>query len=143
MVRRAPGLGSFALLFGLFVNIGFNLLLLPTFGLEGAVWATTLANLIALVLIYLLSRLQGMHVDLGTWILSLAPAVLSLGPWISLGVLIALGVAAATTNRVLTSEETPRARSICTWLAKIASRGALPSGRAARSCVSSKHRCAF
>ena len=100
-----PGLSSFALLAGLVLNIGVNLLLLPTYGLEGAVWATTLANLAALMLVYYFSRANGMHVDSGTWILSLAPAALGLGPWISLGLLVAISILAATSNHVLIPEE--------------------------------------
>ena len=100
-----PGYSSFALLAGLCLNIGFNLLLLPRFGLEGAVWATTLANLTALLLVYVFSGWHGMHVDLGTWILSLVPATLWLGPWVSLGVLITIVIAAVTGNRVLTQQE--------------------------------------
>jgi O-antigen/teichoic acid export membrane protein len=100
-----PGLNSFAMLAGLLLNIGFNLLWLPSFGLEGAVWATTLANLATLVLVYLFSRVHGMHVDLGTWILSFGPVALSLGPWGALGVLFAISALSAGTNCVLNQQE--------------------------------------
>ena len=100
-----PGLSSLALLAGLVVNIGFNLLLLPTYGLEGAVWATTLANLTALVLVYVFSSRNGMHVDRGTWILSLAPMTLCLGPWVALGALVGLGVVAFTGTSIFTRQE--------------------------------------
>lgn len=100
-----PGLSSFALFLGLLLNVGCDLLLLPRFGLEGAVWATTAANLVALVLVYVFSRRHGMHVDLGTWILSLAPLSLCLGPWPALAVLVLIVVAATTSNRVFIDEE--------------------------------------
>jgi polysaccharide transporter, PST family len=100
-----PGLNSVAMLAGLLLNIALNLLLLPSFGLEGAVWATTVANLATLVLVFVFSGWQGMHVDSGTWILSLAPAALSLGSWGSLGVLAAISVLSAGTNRVLNHQE--------------------------------------
>ncbi len=106
-----PGLSSFALLVGLLANIGCNLLLLPRFGLEGAVWATTLANLTALVLIYVFSAWNGMQVDAGTWILSFSPAALCCGPWISLGVLMAIVAAIVWVNRVLTQEEKQHVRA--------------------------------
>jgi PST family polysaccharide transporter len=109
-----PGLSSFALLVGLLANIGCNLLLLPRFGLEGAVWATTLANLTALVLIYVFSGLNGMHVDSGTWILSFSPAALSCGPWASLGVLTAIVVATVLGTHVLTQEEKQHVRAAAT-----------------------------
>lgn len=100
-----PGISSFSLLAGVLVNIGFNLLLLPRYGLEGAVWATTLANFVALMLIYLFSRAQGMHVDFGTWVLSFAPVVLSGGPWVSLATLTALVVWAICGRQLFTADE--------------------------------------
>ena len=77
--RRSPGLSSLALLVGLVINIVFNLWLLPTYGLEGAVWATSLANLAALLLVYAISTWHGMRVDVGTWLLSLAPMLRGAG----------------------------------------------------------------
>ena len=47
-------LGSLAVLVGMLVNIGLNLLLLPRYGLAGAVAATAAANLAALAVAYLL-----------------------------------------------------------------------------------------
>ncbi len=104
-----PALSSLPLLVGLLLNIGLNLLWLPTYGLEGAVWATTLANLVALVLVYVFSARCGMKIDLGTWILTLVPASLSLGPWVSLCMLAALGLATVTGNRVFTIQEKQQA----------------------------------
>jgi PST family polysaccharide transporter len=98
-------LGSLALLVGLLLSIGLNLFLLPRFGLEGAVWATSAANLATLLLTYQFSRSSGMHIDPGTWILSLIPVFLGLGPWISLVVLIAVSMTAATGERVFSREE--------------------------------------
>lgn len=98
-------LASLPLLVGLLLSIGLNLLLLPRFGLQGAVWATTAANLVALVLTLEFSRRHGMRIDRGTWILSLAPAFLTLGPWVSLGALVILSIAAIASDRVFSSEE--------------------------------------
>lgn len=98
-------LGSFALLSGLLVNIGLNLVLLPTYGLEGAVWATAIANLLAIALIYYLSALAGMHVQLGTWICTLLPAVLWLGPLASVASILVAVLLVCCTNLVLTSDE--------------------------------------
>jgi PST family polysaccharide transporter len=100
-----PGLCSFALLVGVLLNIGVNLVLLPRYGLEGAVWSTTLANFTALLLVYLFSRAHGMRIDPGTWILSCVPAVLGLGSWISLGVLVAVTLAILLSDRVLDGDE--------------------------------------
>ncbi|MBN1854586.1 MAG: lipopolysaccharide biosynthesis protein [Pirellulales bacterium] len=57
----------------LFANIGLNLLLLPHFGLAGAVAATTVANGTCLALVYWLCSLSGMEIDRGTLLLSIAP----------------------------------------------------------------------
>jgi O-antigen/teichoic acid export membrane protein len=100
-----PGLSSFALLVGLVLNVAANVVLLPRYGLEGAVWATTLANFAALALIYLFSARCGMHVDRGTWIASLAPLALGLGVWPALGVLVGMGLLAVATNVLLVEEE--------------------------------------
>ena len=94
-------LSTFALFAGLLLNIACNLVLLPRFGLEGAVWATSLANLFALTLIYIFSRWHGMHVDSGTWILTLVPVSLGLGPWVALCVLLAVTSLAATSHWIL------------------------------------------
>ena len=88
------GLSSFALLVGLCLNIGLNLLLLPAWGLHGAVWATAVANLAALLLVLAFSALAGMRVDRGTWILALAPLALGGGTLLAAASLLLLGVAA-------------------------------------------------
>ena len=103
-------LGSLALVVGLILNIGMNLLLLPRFGLQGAVWATTAANLVTLSLTYEFSRWYGMRVDRGTWLLTLAPLGLVFGPWTALGLLALLVVAAVGTNGRLTRGEKDQIR---------------------------------
>jgi polysaccharide transporter, PST family len=100
-----PGLNTLSLSAGLLLNIALNFLLLPRYGLEGAVWATTLANLLALVLIYACSRRHGMRVDSGTWLLSFAPAALWIGPWFSLGVLASIGALVVAGEYVLLRDE--------------------------------------
>lgn len=100
-----PGLTSVALLLGLLLNIACNLVLLPRYGLQGAVWSTTLANLAALSLTYLFSAWQGMRVDIGTWLLTFTLATLALGPWASLGILITLTAAAWGGLGILSDDE--------------------------------------
>ena len=58
-------LSSVALVVGLVVNVSLDLVLLPRVGLHGAVIATTAANFIALLLIYLLNNRLGMRIDRG------------------------------------------------------------------------------
>jgi O-antigen/teichoic acid export membrane protein len=100
-----PALASLPLVVGLPLNVGLNLLLLPRYGLPGAVWATTLANLAALALAYGFSRASGMRVDLGTWVFSLAIAALCFGPWAAAGALVSVIALALAGDRLLTRRE--------------------------------------
>jgi PST family polysaccharide transporter len=105
LCREKAYLGSAALLVGLVVNVGLNLVLLPRFGLLGAVLATTAANLVALLLISTFSCLLGFRMDAGTWVALALPAVVCLGPWVALVVLIAVAVEATVRDRLLSGEE--------------------------------------
>jgi len=102
-------LASLALLIGLLVNIGLNLLLLPRMGLMGAVLATTAANLIALLLICVFNQLLGFRTDLGTWVVLALPLLLILGhwlgPWPALLALLAVGLEAFRGDRLLSPDE--------------------------------------
>jgi PST family polysaccharide transporter len=104
-------LGSLSLVVGLLLNIGMNLLLLPRFGLQGAVWATTAANLVTLALTYEFSRWYGMRVDRGTWLLTLVPICLVLGPWAALGLLAVIVTAAIATDGLFTQQEKDQIRN--------------------------------
>ena len=99
------GLSTLALLAGLLTNIALNRLLLPRFGLEGAVWATAAANLLALILVYQFSRLHGMRVHVGTWLVSLAPATLYLGILPAVGTWMAILLAGLMSRAVLDAQE--------------------------------------
>ncbi len=90
-------LSSCSLLVGLVVNVALDLVLLQRFGLHGAVMATTAANFVALSLVYLFSWHYGMHIDRGTWLLSVSPCLLWFGPWVAGLALVALWIAAVTT----------------------------------------------
>jgi PST family polysaccharide transporter len=72
-------LGSFALLLGLTANIALNALLLPYWGLLGAVVATTVANVIALLLVVRFSQMTGFQADAGVYLCCCLPVVLLLG----------------------------------------------------------------
>jgi len=98
-------LGSLALLVGLAVNVSLNLVLLPRYGLHGAVVATTVANLVALTLVCSFGALLGFQIHLGTCIVLAVPAVFPLGPWAALTVLIGVALDALVGNLVLTADE--------------------------------------
>ncbi len=83
-------LGSISMALGLAVNILLNLLLLPRYGLYGAVLATAIANAVTLGTTLWFNRIAGMRVDRGMTIAAISPACLAAGPWVSLAVLLVL-----------------------------------------------------
>lgn len=70
-------LATLPLALGLVANIGLNLVLLPMWGLLGAVVATGISTAICLIALLLLSRKFGMATNLGTWVVVLAPLSLT------------------------------------------------------------------
>jgi O-antigen/teichoic acid export membrane protein len=98
-------LGCIALAVGLVSNIGLNLLLLPHFGLLGAVLATAAANAIALGIIFLFDARLGMRVERPTLLVSVLPGALGFGLWVALAALAATTVVAMKTNWILTERE--------------------------------------
>lgn len=98
-------LSSVAMAAGLLLNIGLNRALLPSMGLQGAVLATSIANLVVLGLICLFVRRLGFPFDRGARVILLLPPVACLGPWITLAVLAAVALEAAYSDRLLAPEE--------------------------------------
>jgi O-antigen/teichoic acid export membrane protein len=90
---------------GLAANVALNLLLLPTYGLHGAVLATAISTVLCLATVMLLSRMHGLRLDAGTWLLAVSPAALGFGLWPAIAACALLGVAAAVSNVLVTSEE--------------------------------------
>jgi PST family polysaccharide transporter len=98
-------LPSLALLVGLGINLLLNLLLVPRFGLPGAVWATAAANAVALAVLYLLAARFGLLMDTGLLVLSLAPLALGVGLYAALAAVVVLLHQAATRNWLLRPQE--------------------------------------
>jgi len=98
-------LSSFALLIGLVLNVALNFVWLPAFGLHGAVWAKIVSNLAAILLVYGFSRWHGMKIDVGTWLLTLAPAALCFGPLAALAVLLVIFIVSLSTTWLFHAEE--------------------------------------
>ncbi|QDU99237.1 lipopolysaccharide biosynthesis protein [Lignipirellula cremea] len=73
-------LASLALFLGLILNFSLNAVLVPWWGLPGAVAATAAANATALVLLLGLSSRSGMKMDCGGWCAALLPILLLGGP---------------------------------------------------------------
>ncbi len=101
-------LTSAALLAGLLVNIGLNLLLLPRLGLEGAVLATAAANGLSLALICLFNRRLGFRLDGGAKLILALPVLLCLGPWISGIAVVMVALDAVRAERIFSADEKRR-----------------------------------
>ncbi len=113
-------LASVALVFGLLINITLNLLLLPQFGLQGAVVAAAAANLATLVLILAFARLLGMRIDAGTCLVGALPLSLCLGPWLALSLVAAVLLVASRGRHLFDADDKQLlsdawARSLAHW----------------------------
>jgi O-antigen/teichoic acid export membrane protein len=98
-------LGSVPLGIGLAMNILLNILLIPVWGLYGAVFATTVSTGIALGLLYWLNAREGMEIHAGLVWLTFAPIALGGGVWLGAGVLVAILIAAPFSRWLFTTEE--------------------------------------
>jgi len=83
-------LGTLAFFLGLVANLSLNILLLPRFGLVGAIIATATGNALALGLIAWLSVRSGLAADRGVFACCALPGLLVLGLWPATCVLLGL-----------------------------------------------------
>ncbi len=96
---------SVALSVGLVTNIGLNWLLLPIWGLYGAVMATALSNGLVLgIVVYLASR-HGMRWNAGVCATGLLPVMLVVGPGAAVAALGVLLMLSRATPLIFTAEE--------------------------------------
>jgi O-antigen/teichoic acid export membrane protein len=93
------------LVLGLAANVLLNFVLLPSYGLQGAVVAIAIATALVLAMTIALSARHGMSVDMGTWTLVTAPAALGLGVWAAWVACALVAVVTLGTNLVLTAGE--------------------------------------
>ncbi len=98
-------LAVLAVAFGLVVNIAFNFVLIPFYGLYGAVTATAISNLVCLVALFRFNQSQGFRMDLGTWLTILMPLVLLLPGWSSGYAMILLLIIIWRTEWIFSAEE--------------------------------------
>ncbi len=103
-----PRLSCLALLLGLATNVVLNSILLPHFGLLGAVWATAVANFVALVLILRFNAWLGMKIQRSMLLVTLLPISLGLGPMAALSTLVAVILAIYFTDQILSHDEKRR-----------------------------------
>ncbi|CAE7854680.1 unnamed protein product, partial [Symbiodinium microadriaticum] len=90
---------------GLASNVALNAMLLPMWGLTGAVVATALANAIAIVLALYLAKRHGMEVQKSTILLAAAPLLLGFGWATAMAVWIVLLWQAFAANWVFNEQE--------------------------------------
>jgi peptidoglycan biosynthesis protein MviN/MurJ (putative lipid II flippase) len=100
-VRLSTG----ALAAGLVANVLFNLALLPLLGLLGAVLATSAGKWLVLVLVLCFSRMLGMKVHTGTWVLAFLPLTLAAGATVATLALLITVAAALCSDRVFRARE--------------------------------------
>lgn len=98
-------LATAPLVFGLLVNVGLNFVLLPSYGLFGAVLATGISTALCLITVMGLSWTHGLALDRGTWLLAAAPIALGFGLVPALATCAVIIAAAVTGNLVLTPDE--------------------------------------
>lgn len=97
--------GKFAVLcmaLGLLANIAFNALMIPWWGLWGAVIATALGNLLGAAGLYAANHRQGCPPDRGCWVSLGLPLVLLADPWVAV-ILSLLVLVVSLATRVLFS----------------------------------------
>ncbi|MEM1305117.1 MAG: lipopolysaccharide biosynthesis protein, partial [Planctomycetota bacterium] len=114
------------LIAGIASNVTLNLLLLPRFGLTGAVAATAAATLLAHLAQLVVNAKTGMRVHPGTVALSFAPLLLLLGTGPSLAFLVAIAWAACSRDGLLTSDER---RTLLDRVERVTRRLGVPSDR--------------
>ncbi len=94
-----------AIAIGLTVNLVANGLMIPVWGVWGAVIATSIANLVAVSVCMMFNHLLGCHTDRGIWIALFVPLLLLLPPLSGALILTAVLLAAFKTGWLFTSRE--------------------------------------
>ena len=102
--RRA----ALPLLVGLVANVALNLILMPLWGLLGAVVATGLATLASVTSQFLINRHLGMQTCLGIWVAAVLPFIVTLGPNVGLAGVALLIFISLTTELLITQDERQR-----------------------------------
>lgn len=97
--------GCLMLLVAVVLNLGLNYLWLPTLGLLGAVLATAVTRLVALLLTYMANARYGMRLESSMLVLTLLPALFYFGAWPTAAALAVAGVLAAHGNWLLSPRD--------------------------------------
>jgi glycosyltransferase involved in cell wall biosynthesis/O-antigen/teichoic acid export membrane protein len=122
-------LSCLALFFGLITNVVLNLILLPRFGLLGAVWATAVANFTALALILRFNGWLGMKIERSLLLVAALPISLGLGLWAALGTLAAVACGIVRTDQIFSHDEKQRLLNVWNRYADRIPRLRIPSSQ--------------
>jgi O-antigen/teichoic acid export membrane protein len=88
---------ALAMMVGLGVNLTLNMLLIPSYGLNGAVFATTAGNAVNLIILYVYTSRYGCKTDRSIWLVTTVPLALLLPlPVATVVMLLVAGVAIGT-----------------------------------------------
>ena len=90
---------------GLATNIILNMILIPLYGLHGAVIATSIGNLTIVSLLFGLNHWFGCRTDVGIWFCAGLPLILLLGKPSAVIAIVAVGLYLWTSDSVLSAEE--------------------------------------
>ena len=86
-------------------GIPLNYMLLPRYGLEGAVLSAALANAVSLGLVCLFNRRLGFRLDAGARLTLMLPLLLCCGPWLATFAMVLVAAYAVWGNRLLLPNE--------------------------------------
>ncbi len=103
--RERAWLANATLAIGIGLNIGAGILLLPRFGVYGVAMASSLANLLTLMLVFAVSTRLGMRWHRGTWLLAVVPVALWFGALSACAALLLLCLLALRTELLFTRDE--------------------------------------
>ena len=96
---------SLALGIGLILNVTFNTILIPQYGLFGAVYATAIGNGAIVLFVFAANYRFGCRPDFGIWACTVIPLLLLLGKPAAIICILALVIFTAKTNLILNQEE--------------------------------------
>ena len=89
----------------LVVNILMNLILIPSFGLQGAVVATACGSATLVAFVLAMNHRFGCRADIGIWFCAALPLLLLLSKALAVVAIAAVGLACLSTNLILNDEE--------------------------------------
>jgi O-antigen/teichoic acid export membrane protein len=93
------------LVIGLILNVAIDVLLIPKWGLQGAVVGTTTATAVALAVMFWINHLAGMRLQRGMILITLAPVALCGGVWCGTAMFVLLAAALPFSKTLVTQDE--------------------------------------